>query len=97
MSKLTAKPLRQDHDGALAFDKALENVTVGLERAGETIHHDADDVLQGLDRPEPGGAPSAKHAWPMIRAHPIATAAAIATAIAALAGMIVTTRPPKAA
>jgi hypothetical protein len=97
MSKSIAEPLRQDHGGALAFDKALENVTVGLERAGKTIHDYAEDVLQGLDRPKPGSAPSVKHAWPMIRAHPIASAAAIATAIAALAGLVVTTRRPKAA
>ena len=97
MSKLIAKPGRQDHGGALAFDKSLENVTGGLERAGESIHDYAEGVLQSLDHPEPGSTPSVKHASQMIRAHPIAAAAAIATAIAALTGLVVTIRRPKAA
>ena len=98
MSTLIAKPPHEDHEGALAndFDTALENVTVGLEHAGETIHDYAEDVLQSLDHPEPGSTPSVRHALRMIRRQPLAVAAAIATALSALASLAFATRRTKA-
>ena len=86
VSNLITQPARQAHNGDLAddIDTALENVTVGLGRAGESIYHYAEDVIESFDHPEPGSAQSVKHALRTIRAHPIA---AVSTAISALIGL----------
>ena len=93
MSKSNPRP-RQNHGDDLAedIDTALENVTVALGHAGESVHHYVEDVLVSFDHPEPGNAPTAKHALRTIGAHPFATAASIATIVSALVGMALVRR-----